>query len=427
MRLMGERSSPYDLWPTVKSGRPTRTPSKDAGSAQSTLAGDSGGRKTPNLSGQFGQLGVKSTDPSPLVDSSGKLLRKPFGSSIGTVNREETTLSGGENHTTLNSPSELKSVMDLTASSCAGTASPAKKDTPASNREHQHEKRLRPDSSELDLEPSEWLKEMMTKCKKQRFELAEPAIPRSYEDGQARFLGQSYQGPHAQGSLEVSLADKHDRISKTSLAAAEVVSQVDQKFILVKLPLESESEILGKKSGATMLVIIDQHAADERCRLEDLMKNYFRQNASGEFNSAYTELLGKPIQFDLSSREGSLLVRFSNHFQKWGLFYKASPSQVSGIGNEQNQWSIQVTSLPPSILERCRQEPKLLVELLRKEAWRLDEQGPNGVVMTPSKEDGAHDWIARFQGCPPGILDLLNSRACRSKSPMVLSRLGSRN
>jgi DNA mismatch repair protein MLH3 len=70
-----------------------------------------------------------------------------------------------------------------------------------------------------------------------------------------------------------------------------------------------------------------------------------------------------------------------------------------------------------SIAERCKEEPKLLIELLRKEVWKLEEQGATmaGGNLPALPPTSSHGWISQFHGCPEGILDLLNSRACRSK------------
>ena len=181
------------------------------------------------------------------------------------------------------------------------------------------------------------------------------------------------------------------RISKDRLRKAEVIGQVDHKFILTNVSSDSGS----------LLVLIDQHAADERCRVEDLMSRYFGESG------AETEILERPLRFELSIREGQLLLRFREHFLHWGISYDVGEN-VTG----KNACSVRVHALPPSIVERCRLEPRLLVELLRKESWGIcDHPGISKELVQ------GNDWVARFYRCPEGIQELINSRACRSMCP----------
>ncbi|KAI8177034.1 hypothetical protein K4K52_001654 [Colletotrichum sp. SAR 10_76] len=209
------------------------------------------------------------------------------------------------------------------------------------------------------------------------------------------------------------------RISKAALAGAEVVSQVDAKFILVKLHREQVSgRARPELQRNSVLVLVDQHAADERCRLEALMQNYFEKaDGSGEV-VARTQALEKPLQFEFSNKEHLLLRRYAHHLRRWGIFYMLG-------GQETNEWrhksrqlpKVEVLSLPPSIYERCKTDPKLLAEVLRNEIWKLEEEGrPTTRPFTAAKgiAGGDIDWVSNFHGCPQGILDLLHSRSCRS-------------
>ncbi|KAK4196066.1 putative DNA mismatch repair protein MLH3 [Triangularia verruculosa] len=192
------------------------------------------------------------------------------------------------------------------------------------------------------------------------------------------------------------------RISKETLRNAEVVSQVDDKFVLVKVFVNE----------APFLVIIDQHAADERYRVESLLKEYFVPDRTdvGHLVAATTRL-DQALFFDLSKQEGELLMRFKRHFAYWGVVYEVASQDQS------SKSTVEVQALPPSILERCRLEPRLLVELLRNEIWKLHESPSRqaGIVSLLRIGDEAnHQWFARFHNCPEGIIELINSRACRS-------------
>lgn len=253
------------------------------------------------------------------------------------------------------------------------------------------------------------------------FQPAEPAIPQVVQVSEA--LGCEHGGrgrehrdfegvsaEYANGNRPTRL---EGRISKTALRGAEILGQVDQKFILAtvssELPANSRTHI---NQDNRMLIIIDQHAADERCRVEDLLETYFVPDPAGSAKLvAQTCTLEKPLRFDLPRQDGELLVRLSSHFAHWGIVYEVlqDPSQT-GDSNV----IVEVQTLPPSISERCRLEPRLLVDLLRKETWKLNGTGrPSGAVGNVQ----SRNWVTRFHGCPEDILDLINSRACRSEFP----------
>ncbi|KAH6622703.1 hypothetical protein F5144DRAFT_581228 [Chaetomium tenue] len=218
---------------------------------------------------------------------------------------------------------------------------------------------------------------------------------------------------NSNGNVLVTL---EGRISKASLQAAEVVAQVDCKFILAKVGADIQP---GSPGGALesdpLLILIDQHAADERCKVENLLKAYFVSSPApaGQL-VAQTQNLDKPLRFDLAKQDADLLVRFKKHFAHWGVVYETSHEQPPHV-------TVEVQSLPPSIVERCRLEPRLLIDLLRKEVWKLHETGSSG-TRKPIHTGRDDDWVTRFHDCPSGIMELINSRACRSKSLRQVKR-----
>ncbi len=169
------------------------------------------------------------------------------------------------------------------------------------------------------------------------------------------------------------------RLSKTALKNARVISQVDKKFVLIYLEGETQN-FLNEESE--LLVLVDQHAADERIRVEGLLAN---------LDSSSTQL-AKPIVFELQVREHGLLARHAAYFADWGIWYEIQPLP------ESQKCRISVKALPSAIAERCRIEPKVLIELIRTESWKRGEDVSSGTS----------------KACPQGLLDMLNSRACRS-------------
>ncbi|KAK1988348.1 hypothetical protein LZ30DRAFT_699292 [Colletotrichum cereale] len=425
--------SPFDLWQRVKVGRVLEGKRKSGASTPASSGSSRAKAVTPLTEENLGDS--ETVQPSlRFLDDSGNLLRKPF-EDLDT----NFTWKG-------NRPRE---------SSCVRPLSPATNDLVHSHREALGEtmegeqvlrlgepsdvaptpRAIEPEpvsSSQFFAgsrnqsqrqEPSEWLKGLLSQWENPVFQPAEPAVPR---------LGDSsIGGPDQEAiqSLDLDAGCSHGtqraniklsgRISKAALADAEVVSQIDQKFILVKLRRDQVSG--GDRPGLranSVLVLVDQHAADERCRLEMLMRDYFRPAKESGQVVAKTETLEKPLRFEFSARECKLLRKYNPHFRRWGIYYEIEePEQTQWRHRSKQLSKVDVTDLPPSILERCRAEPRLLTDLLRQEIWRAEEGDvapARPLSLANGGLDHAVDWVSNFHGCPQGILALLNSRSCRS-------------
>ncbi|GAO16183.1 hypothetical protein UVI_02045230 [Ustilaginoidea virens] len=263
-------------------------------------------------------------------------------------------------------------------------------------------------------EPSaqEWLQDVLRCWKNPVFELTEIPIPTLHQGGPdvQRVVEMRREGPTSKYyskqndvQFEAVAMGLNGRLSRKTLSDAEVLGQVDRKFILLQLPLHSPSGN-PKADPSSALVMLDQHAADERCRLERLMSDYFPPQ-SGPLR-AFVEILDQPITLEVSARERELLDRFHTHFDAWGIAYTAKPAE------EAKPCTVKVTALPPSILRRCRSDPGLVMNVLRKEIWKLEERGMPPPL--PVHKAG-NSMVSSFHNCPHGILELLHSRACRSK------------
>ncbi|KAI9688529.1 MAG: DNA mismatch repair protein [Bathelium mastoideum] len=229
-----------------------------------------------------------------------------------------------------------------------------------------------------------------------------------------------------------SMSEK--KFSRDALYAAEVLGQVDRKFILAKVRTASSSGAqIGVQKGPLnhTLVLIDQHAADERCQVEDLLKDLCmlepQPPTSPDLPSRLVPraiVLDPPVKFEAPKNEESLYMRHIGRFAAWGVLYdvvsdlpssaKARPvsQQASNPGGN---ITVIVRTLPPAISERCRLEPRHLIRLMRSELWSDDGRRaePTAGPAVVSTGD-AHSWFCRISSCPRGILDLINSRACRS-------------
>jgi DNA mismatch repair protein MLH3 len=226
---------------------------------------------------------------------------------------------------------------------------------------------------------------------------------------------------------ELSSSTSATRLSKLSMKTAEVISQLDRKFILVKMNQE-----IGPPSISS-LVLVDQHAADERCRVEDLLSALCEpvmSSTSCQSNSTcpiQTFPFDKPLNLQITCQEAKLFEIYAQHFKTWGIIYDLN-NELSNFKGKKSKQDIRlvVRSVPPGIVERCKTEPKRLLELLRAEIWKSHDH--SGQSRFTSKTDlggkgglSTHSWLERIGSCPQGILDMLISRSCRSRSLSFLS------
>ena len=240
----------------------------------------------------------------------------------------------------------------------------------------------------ITLQEKSWSSELLKKWENPVFQTTEQSIQQVSFDGPTIETSEVLHGRrHCCTDVDIQKAFTQSsalflaKLSKQSLKAAKVISQVDKKFILICVNPSSNTK---DKRDAELLVLVDQHAADERIRVEALL---------AELKASPT-LLPSPLIFDIQAREHRLLLRLAPSFAGYGIVYDLKPPGAS------LKCKMIVKALPATIAERCRLEPKVLLELIRSEAWKCEEEG--------------RDSIATTTTCPPRLLDMLNSRACRS-------------
>lgn len=209
-------------------------------------------------------------------------------------------------------------------------------------------------------------------------------------------------------------------LTKSDLLQAHTIAQVDRKYILIKTPA-------GVKPS---LVLVDQHAASERCILERLLRDLcqpwdatsheHQPSTKGGVTSAIrTKPFRKSIRVELPSSELSLLMQRIHRFADWGILYDVETAPHPG-SNDAGE--INFIAAPDAIHERSMTEPRLLIELIRNDLW----SGPGKASYSPHADQAgnfAHHslaaperptWIESIGSCPKGLLDMISSRACRS-------------
>jgi DNA mismatch repair protein MLH3 len=209
------------------------------------------------------------------------------------------------------------------------------------------------------------------------------------------------------------------RLSKVALPYAEVISQVDGKFILMQIPNLSGPRPEVLHHARRLLVLVDQHAVSERCILEALLEELCTSSRGtalpvsnlGLTSSILTSSLETAILFQVAAQEGAMFRTYAEHFAAWGILYDIYTDNAGPP-------RLKLLTLPPGISERCKAEPKLIMELVRSEIYTLSETSGKrthvGASDSSTGADEKHAWLRHMGSCPKGILQLLNSRACRS-------------
>ncbi|XP_014560878.1 hypothetical protein COCVIDRAFT_34218 [Bipolaris victoriae FI3] len=230
-------------------------------------------------------------------------------------------------------------------------------------------------------------------------------------------------------SFDTNTTSISSKLSKLGLHTAQVISQVDKKFILVRMQPASQSN--------DILVLIDQHAADERIQVESLFQQLCTPSAHTYSSSQLCHKPGiaslnleKPLSFAVSPQEQSLFITHAARFAAWGIVYDVPPPPSSKQGSLETRKKkgkcealLLVTALPPVIAQRCVVDPKVLISMLRSTVWgyaegRVHLPPPDTLSSLLEKEGdstkGDKAWVRALSTCPPALINLINSRACRS-------------
>lgn len=205
-------------------------------------------------------------------------------------------------------------------------------------------------------------------------------------------------------STEPNLLQIPQRLHKECLKDAEIFGQVDCKFIAIKVE--------------HTLLMVDQHAADERVQLERMLWS-LKDNVQ-------VIQLEPPIPIDLTETERQLSIKYMDHLQRWGIHLSlqhhlqqqrhssvetilfASPHfATSNVSPHfrQNQGAL-VTRLPHVIAERCLANHSLLGDMIREYIHWLEKNQHH-------VKDQESESFVFLRTCPPGMMQLMRSTACR--------------
>jgi hypothetical protein len=187
------------------------------------------------------------------------------------------------------------------------------------------------------------------------------------------------------------------------------------------------------EGGVVTLVMVDQHAADERCRVERFLEQLCGKVARGEQVELWA--FEKPCAVLVSRQEAVELEVRLEDFARWGLGIELvsredlpvlppapSTSQDERLPRPSDSAShppadyvqIYLTTVPLLVSGRLRVEPRLQQELVRSYLAQLADEGCSRTTGGRKKgEEGERTWGSVLRQCPPVLLDLVNSKACR--------------
>lgn len=160
------------------------------------------------------------------------------------------------------------------------------------------------------------------------------------------------------------------RFRKEDLLDAQVISQVDRKFIACLIQDDPGTAVIvedDKVARNQVLVLIDQHAADERVRVERFLKDLclgFLHH--GDMNNGVQTMLLSPSVPVLLTRHEALRLAdldiFQGAFNRWGISFDdlaslSSRAFVGGLDNnacEEGYVQVFVRTIPAIVSDKVR-------------------------------------------------------------------------
>ncbi|KAL3667427.1 hypothetical protein V7S43_007653 [Phytophthora oleae] len=188
-------------------------------------------------------------------------------------------------------------------------------------------------------------------------------------------------------NVQLWKGDREIKISRSVLAKLQVIRQVDRKFILVRAATPRGNVVL----------CIDQHAADERVRLEKLEEEMFGRD--GSLRRVEVETHEPAFVLRVNFKESQVLSHYEDLIRSWGFDFECIAS-----GPEKMLFKCQGSKFEEKNRVLLHATPKV-----EKRVANVDDFRDFIQLLASVGETRPHSQIR-----PPVITRLLHSRACRS-------------
>ncbi|XP_055004132.1 DNA mismatch repair protein Mlh3 isoform X2 [Boleophthalmus pectinirostris] len=122
------------------------------------------------------------------------------------------------------------------------------------------------------------------------------------------------------------------RFSKAMIPTMKVINQVDKKFLACLINTTEDLADSTSESNGNLLVLMDQHAAHERVRLENLIADAYEDDSDipGEKRLS-SSIISPPLEVKLPLEEQRILRSCQAHLQSLGLEIMFSQKEDSRI------------------------------------------------------------------------------------------------
>jgi len=245
------------------------------------------------------------------------------------------------------------------------------------------------------------------------------------------------------------------RFQKADLLKAQIINQVDRKFIACLVDLDHstdrENGILLDKDPAenSTLLLIDQHAADERVRVERFLEEIcsgFLRHCEGTGGVEVLEL-SPAVPILLTRHEASRLASVEEAqlaFGRWGVKFeglaKLTSLELESV-NEASDGYVQVfvQAIPAILGDKVNLYTCMVLgayyhymqlllndelqDLVKGYLGTLESEEVSPPNLSQQRDDNSvrHDgsgprWLKALRWCPRELLDLINSKACRGNN-----------
>ncbi|KAG0671529.1 DNA mismatch repair protein [Maudiozyma exigua] len=195
--------------------------------------------------------------------------------------------------------------------------------------------------------------------------------------------------------------NKEFKINKTDLLNCHVINQIDKKFILVKITSH-------KNRSNSELYILDQHAGDERIKLEQYLKKFVTDVIT---DTLYVQPINE-MTIEVTVSEASMFEHYISELRRWGIYTRI----------ERSEPTLKIDSISDELLNKCGTDTAFLKnvllqhvnDLITNKRISLLSQLARQNRLLQNNNTNMDTWWQYINCIPAFYLEIFNSKACRS-------------